>query len=1150
MSCGITGIRSGEYVRGIGKQTKNVRFQIEFYAEGVHFYPPIKKIVEMMEIRDLHLFARDCLDWGHFKDLSVKDRVQKIQTEMVDKDLYLSDLVCRIRFLDLGNSEFNGDKISEENRVRLMSGEWLEMKEVYLMFPFTSKGAKRHTLIFRPDNWEIYDPNVQVKYDYYYNLLTGVYSDTVFPGLTCFKAEYEKDGKKIFVGVCDLPSMTKESIHPFIDENIQKEVEWFSPSVYKSLIQKSIRLRPLEVASVLSDNRYPVESVLISAFMLLLKHPGAFVPNLNTFVIGIESAFKRLGVCLLEDSYGTLEAVSSLFLAALASRNGYFPSLDFLNRCIQWMIESLGPRTMLYETSAQTKDLLSENEKRCGAYLEALGSFESDINMVYSVFNLKQEKISLIERPAIMPFYHCLDQHSITEIAYLHMEYVKADVSWIFDEIWEKGTGINSRLKPFILNPYISNAQKWLWILKSNYYRNKEWIELNEEAYYEGKRDIDPSWISGLIGNIPIRIDTKELLCFYNPENLDEVISIRRPSRDGDLLLTPDMQNFAAKKVTLQHSIHDITVHSTLLDLNMKCKYQLGDFLCTDMKGNNPFSWNEYCNSTFKIPFLSNIEIPHIPDIRNFDNMERIVLMASNMHPEQKGVHPEALRQIDIYLEIIKEDRELLMRLGMYLRPIKTFIVLNKINKEGKGSYLMGAKEDSPIFRFLLYLCCIIPGVIYFESYPIGFKIKYFPYWNIIRKRVFSLIEKVPQYDWTIIPNNQRPLRDYQQSAMETILDRINKGKRGHMLWMDVGLGKTLIVLSIVEQLIKEKKMPRYCIFAITPSSEENIRNQIELVGLPVERLDPRGGKKKNIQFKENCIHLIYHDHMDDIDIELKTITNEAFFLFDEVHYMFGNSKRSSVALELAKTCNLFIGMTGTLIRNKDLQKDHIIDWLSQVVDFEIDSTNYMIGVACLVSGKRELPIIQTRNEIEVPMLDPDYYNYVDYHYGGVASKVDYYHASLICFESIYRGIIDRVLYHLNNGIHKCIFVVAKDKKTQGRMYEELSFQGIKCFAIGNGNSISIRSNYNPEGYQVVITTPRLETGYDVTAAKLMITAPYPTNEASRTQLIGRIVRLSQQAPEVFIEILHTGIVSYSMKYHDIANKIAKSLSGMQKNIP
>jgi superfamily II DNA or RNA helicase len=287
---------------------------------------------------------------------------------------------------------------------------------------------------------------------------------------------------------------------------------------------------------------------------------------------------------------------------------------------------------------------------------------------------------------------------------------------------------------------------------------------------------------------------------------------------------------------------------------------------------------------------------------------------------------------------------------------------------------------------------------------------------------------------------------------------------------------------------------------------------------------------------------------MDDMHGLLKSYAANSFFLFDEVHYMFGDSKRSSVALELAKTCNLFVAMSGTLVRNKDIARDNIIEWLGQVVDFEINAENYMIGVASLIAFKKELPIKQNRVEVEVPVLDDAYYDYVDASFGGRSSVVNYHKAATICFESVYYGIVERVKEHRRQN-HGCIFVVAKDKSMQQRLYDELSSLGFKCFAVSSGNSISITSASNPHNIEVVIATPKQETGYDVTAAKYMITAPYPSNEASRTQLVGRIVRLSQESPEVFIEIVHCGILTYSMRYHEIARMIAKSLSGMQRDI-
>ena len=941
-------------------------------------------------------------------------------------------------------------------------------------------------------------------------------------------------GKKVFLGVCD--EVSCRDLDGFVDPFVRSETSWFTPSIFKSLIQKCIRVRPVSVA--FSADSVSVDRVLISSFILLLCHPGAFVPNLNAFVNGAESALKRLGVSLIEDGVCCVEAASCLFAAALATRFGYFPSLKFVERCVSWAVAGLGSEYMMYNTKVFNKALLGEADRRCCAFLEALGSFESDISMLYSAYGVKKNLPSLYARPEVMPIYHCLDHHSICEIAHLHLEFEKAEASLIFSRIWSKGTGLNSRKVPFVVDSHVLKAQEWLWILKTSV---KVRFEVRSDMMFSGVFSIDPSWIAGLIGPMPLKFGSHELLSFYDPENIDKVISIRRPSRDSDVFLDEETRNRAACRAILTHSSTPIVIRSPVLKLNFECLYQSGDFACRNLDTGERFQWNSYCESSFELPVLKDYVAPADSD---FDG---IVKCASSFVLDQDGVVEDALSLIEVFVK--KLNKDVLMRLGLYLRPVKTEIVINKLSRDGKGAYLMSAPEDSFVFRFLLYVCCLVPGVLRFESSTIRFKVKYFPFWSLIRKLVLGYIEAAPQHEWSVIPRNLRVLSDSQVGAVETILDRISAGRRGHLLWMDVGLGKTQIVLSIIESLVKEKKMPRYCIFAITPSSEENICNQIKLMGLKVHKLDPRKSKLfPVVNCKDNCVNIVFHDHLDDLHEKLKEISSEAFFLFDEVHYMFGNSKRSSVALELAKVCNLFIAMTGTLVRNKDIQKDHIIDWLGQVVDFEITSENYMIGVASLVSGKKELPIKQTRLEVDVPVLDASYYNYVDSHFGGQSNKVDYYRAASICFESVYEGIKSRVLHHreLNHG---CLFVVAKDKAMQRRLHEDLSLLNFKCFSVASGNSISIQSDNNPECYEVVITTPKLETGYDVTAARYMITAPYPSNEASRIQLVGRIVRLSQKAPEVFIEVVHCGILSYSMKHHDVARLISKSLSGMQKEV-
>jgi hypothetical protein len=779
---------------------------------------------------------------------------------------------------------------------------------------------------------------------------------------------------------------------------------------------------------------------------------------------------------------------------------------------------------------------LDEDQKRCCMLLDSLGSFESDIKMVMSMFQLKSRLVSLFEQPAVMHIYHCLDQHSICEIAFLYLGEEK-QTQQIFQAIWQRGTGINSRKQAFAVDVHVGNAQRWMWNLKT--FGNRLELPASSDEF-KMKMDLDRGWIAGMIGPMSHKIGSQELLSFYDPENIDRVISIRRPSRDSDLLISDEMKDKAALQVVSEHSVKPRRFECKLLKANFECLYRNGDFECKDLSSGKVFSWNKFCSCDFYFPVLQSFAVPASNDFNSI--VDRVCSWKS-----KSGVCANALELIQNY--ILSKSNAFLMRLSMYLRPISSQIHMHKLSRDGSGAYLMTDPMDNDVFRFLLFVCCVAPGIVDFLPGTFGFEVRHFAYFSLIRKLVFDLVETSDQHPWSVQPVNQRQLQSNQIGAIETILDRIATGRRGHLLWMDVGLGKTQIVLSVIESLIREVRMPRYCIFVITPSSESNIVNQIGLMGLKANKLDPRKSSlTRNVVLKDNCVNIVYHDFMDDLHAELKAIAGNAFFLFDEVHYMFGDSKRSSVALELAKTCNLFVAMTGTLVRNKDIQKDHVIDWLSQVVNFEITSQNYMIGVASLVSGKRELPIKQSRVELEVPVLDPAYYDFVDSHFGGSAAKVDYHSAAMICFDSIFHGIKNRVIEHrrLNHG---CVFVVAKDKRMQKMLHDDLSALNFKCFSVASDNSISIQSDHNPQGYEVVIATPKLETGYDVTAARYMITAPYPTNEASRIQLVGRIVRLSQKAPEVFIEVLHCGILSYSMRHHEVARQISKSLSGMQKNV-
>lgn len=1106
-----TGVRNEEYICGNdnAKQTKGTIAQIKFFNNEC-FKPYLPYFVQ----RDIRV--RDLLNWGFFEMLSWDDRLNWIIRNGTSDEIYLSDMICQIRFETLG-SEFL-TKISPDNQQLLMSGNWFDMKIVYNMFPkkVGGKGARRHTLIFRGSNWKLHNNEIKVEY------LSYIQPFQCNETKTIYKATLLNDSKEFHIGFVDNKPCLNLDV--YCNSEVQSKLEWFSPSVHKSLIQKCIRVRPINVK--IDDVLYPTETVLVTSFIMLVKCPGAFVPNLRKFVNGTESAFKRLAVSLIEDSSCNKKDIVFLFMAALASRNGYKPSEQFINYCINVIIAGLNDEYFVYNGHNLKNTQLSQEDCMICTMIKTLGSFEGDINMIISVLenNLLKEK-SKIERPEVMDISHCLDHHSITEICHFYTE-CNLNPAQIFKLIWDNCTGINSRKRNFKeCDLEIMKAQKRLWIVKSN----KPKIERELGSYFiSGKMNLDPSWIAGIIGPISNNVDGESVISFFNPDDLNNILTIKDPSRDSDLVISDEVKSYASRSIENKMSRITTSIKSDIIDVDINCFYQAGNFVLSDGT-----QWEEYCKRRFKIPIINTIQ-----PIYNLDDLVKYAFTTKS-----NGVEIKSIKRISNIISNL--DIRLLSRLAMYVRNIKREIQINKISRDGSGTYLDTSFLDSYVFKILLRFCIIIPYVIEIDSTLI-FKIKYFPFWNIIRKIIINKLSNHKLEIWPHKFKDKRVLWQNQIDASNDILEKINKGKRGNIIWMEMGLGKTLIVMNVIGRLIDQLKMSKYCIWVLTPSSVQNIIDQINESSIPYNILNgTKGGNRTILPY---CINLVVHDHMILLSEELLSVTSETFFVFDEIHFMFDNSKRTSIALQLSKTSSMFVGMTGTLIKNRNIEGNNLIEWVSQISEFEITKTNYMIGIASLISGKIELPIKKIRSLINLDIDIPEYFDLVESKFGGRAEKTDFVKASNICFEVIYKGIIQRVLGYLKSG-EKCIFVVTKDNLTQQRMNTELSSYGIKCHMIEKDNPINITSESGNKGIQVVITTVRKDTGYDVTASRIMITAPYFTNQARRQQLEGRLVRISQKSPEVLFETLHCGILSYVMENHDVARILAKSISDLQKII-
>lgn len=66
---------------------------------------------------------------------------------------------------------------------------------------------------------------------------------------------------------------------------------------------------------------------------------------------------------------------------------------------------------------------------------------------------------------------------------------------------------------------------------------------------------------------------------------------------------------------------------------------------------------------------------------------------------------------------------------------------------------------------------------------------------------------------------------------------------------------------------------------------------------------------------------------------------------------------------------------------------------------------------------------------------------------------------------------------------------------------------------------------------------------------KRLRTSVYPSNNATRTQIEGRINRVSQRRNEIDYRIVHVGVLTSILRNHNNAKNLEIALAGLAKEI-
>jgi hypothetical protein len=326
-----------------------------------------------------------------------------------------------------------------------------------------------------------------------------------------------------------------------IDE-FKKSTIGFTAAAYKSLLQKIIRFMPLNV-DIGNKIIMSGEHVILATVALLINHPGAFVPNIQRFVSGIESCAKRLAVTIYEDSSVTEDKyndLTSLLACAMLKQRvkEWTPNTNIIKSWLDIAVSAYNNNTILkvdYNSEVIRKPYtLNENNfilKNASAVLDELKSFPTDLALARgwarNYPNIESEESKQI--PKLMPIYHCIDQHWSPSFAYYYdpslvlSENSKENTSDpfgpLFDRVFTECTGINPRLVERSRNFGVKDfdtfeniefvkqtrkAQALFMIALQSSQKQRPKTSKTTSFNYE----IPSGWLSGMIGPMEVKFKT------------------------------------------------------------------------------------------------------------------------------------------------------------------------------------------------------------------------------------------------------------------------------------------------------------------------------------------------------------------------------------------------------------------------------------------------------------------------------------------------------------------------------------------------------------------------------------------------------------------------------------------------------------------
>ena len=999
LSVAMTGARPGDIIVGASKATKGAAMRIHSDSvppqkrqlDTVRFYPDlwnrfIVKLAAVPFFASMRPVSREI--WLQLNEADDENSIGQDGARLELLQPGAADLVTRLTETDL-NLLMQENQNSEDG--------WWSYKEIENMIPRKAgSNARRHTLILLRSFWKLAtDYKITKKCDdVCVKLSSGITSagcqagkdQEIFVLGSIASALHKSKGKWVrpvgsvqSVGiVAPLERLRLKSLD--VDPAFERACSNFTGASYKSLLQKIIRFRPDRVD--IGTKTLPAEEALRQTLRLLGRHPGAFIPDIQRYVTGIESMTKRVAVSIYEDSSLPLESAPSALLSLLTGSllaqrvRTWSPSPSLFESWLTtavtgWHMKSaviIGRKSKEpYVVGAEQTDL-----QNASAILDELRSFPGDLELArgwakdYPSLKMEQAQTT----PQSMPLAHCVDQHWAPGLVhYFDPAFVvststpdTAPFAGLFRTIWDDSSGVNPRRQELDWAGYeqgenvlqIRRAQRgFLTALQKD---QQERTATGKE--YRLKYTLENAWLAGLIGAMEVKIRGHPvMLVTLSTDDPTKLIAIRRPSRNmTEEPLTPEDEEAAItrakERLACGVSMNKATAPAPELDdcvAVLKADREgYPRYLIRKGDREQLVEWDTVRHLNLTFPVLEPLEDWSIE---------------SALTRVSTGVEEGAEEKLVALMESVPIG--IVRRAAVYLSTFNARIEMHRVSRDGGGTYKAVTLDDVGAYQFMLRLSSLYPAALSPALHkPSTFVVPVGPLLWTIRKKIvqFITVGEIGGAGWESVPfeDSERELWPHQREMVDDMVANRAAGDKGNFIWVPVGLGKTSAVFSYLQYLKEHNQLPAYIVYTLPESAIGSIIQEIKYFDIPINVIIPlkditkKKGKYSGVRVSQSCeprpymVNLIEHDYLRRCEKTLLAYASRMFFVVDEVHKTLNDTRRTSVSLEIAHLSQDFIVLTGTPVIDNNTAK--LIGWLEQVVPFEVNNKNFWVAASSMIA--------------------------------------------------------------------------------------------------------------------------------------------------------------------------------------------------------